>query len=123
MKILIADDYAGTLDIYTMVLTRAGHEIVGARDGVEAWAEFRAAVHADAPFGLMLLDVAMPRMSGLDCAERIRRFEKEQGMTATRLIFLSAHMEQVAVADVARLEIESFAQKPISLDGLRALAQ
>ena len=123
MKILIADDFAGTLDIYTLVLARAGHEVVAAHDGKEAWGAFRTAVHARAPFDLMLLDVAMPMMDGLECAEKIRAFEVEQGMTPTRLIFLSAHMEQVLVADVARLEIESFAQKPIGLDELRALCE
>jgi len=123
MKILIADDYADTLQIYAAVLQRAGHEVVGANDGVKAWEAFYAAVYAGAPFDLLLLDVAMPEMDGLECARRIRHFETEQRMIPTRLIFLSAHLEQVAVEDVARLGIHAVVQKPIGLDELRALCQ
>ena len=123
MKILIADDSPDTLKIYTFVLMRAGHEVVGARDGNEAWESFRTAADAREPFELLMLDVAMPGMDGLECAAKIRCFEKEQSMTPTRLIFLSAHLGQMAVADVERLGIESIEQKPIGLDELRALCK
>ena len=123
MKILIADDYTATLDIYTTVLQRAGHEVVGVCDGERALEAFCAAVQANAPFDLLLLDVAMPEMDGLECAELIRDFENEQRMIPTRLIFLSAHLAQVTDEDKARLGIHAVVQKPIELDELRALVQ
>jgi len=123
MKILVADDYPATLDIYKRVLQRAGHEIVTARNGEKAWEAFRVAVQELTPFGLLMLDVSMPITNGLECAIKIRRFEKEQDMTPTRLIFLSAHLGQIPIADVARLGIHTVAQKPIGLDELQALVE
>ena len=123
MKILIADDYCATLDIYVTVLQRAGHEVVGAINGEAALEAFRIAVQAGAPFDLLLMDVAMPEVDGLECAELIRDFENEQRMIPTRLIFLSAHLAQVTDDDVARLGIHAVVQKPIELDELRALVQ
>jgi len=123
MKILIADDYTATLDIYTTVLQRAGHEVVGVCDGEKAWEAFRAAILSREWFDLLLLDVAMPEVDGLECAKRIRDFEKEQRMIPTRLIFLSAHLAQVTYDDKARLGIHALVQKPIELDLLRALVQ
>ena len=123
MKILLADDSFDTLRMFAMVLRRADHEVVVAGTGKEAWEAFCIAVDGCAPFDLLLLDVAMPKMSGPECAEKIRAFEKEQDMPSTRLIFLSAHMDQIAVENVEHLGIESIEQKPISLDALRALCE
>ena len=64
-RILIVDDEADINTVLSVTLRRAGYELVGAADGVEA-------VERQAP-DLILLDIMMPRSDGL---ETLRRFDR-----------------------------------------------
>lgn len=67
MKILLVDDDQELLDMITYAFRRKGHTIYGAAHGEEAlqiWQEFMPSV--------VILDVALPRMNGLDVCKRIR---------------------------------------------------
>ncbi|HSY80945.1 MAG TPA: response regulator [Gemmatimonadaceae bacterium] len=68
MKILVADDDEMMRDLVEAVLTNAGHSVVTAADGVEAWAAFER----EAP-ELLVLDWQMPGLSGVDLCEKVRR--------------------------------------------------
>ena len=68
MKILVADDDEAIRDLIEVVLKSAGHDVVTAPDGLEAWAVFER----DAP-ELLVLDWQMPGLSGVDLCEKVRR--------------------------------------------------
>lgn len=51
------------------------------RVGVEA---FSAALQAGSPYDLILLDIVMPEMDGLEAAKAMRRFEEEHGIGIDR---------------------------------------
>jgi DNA-binding response OmpR family regulator len=65
-RILVADDEDGTLTLITIVLTRAGFTVIGARDGTEALLRAR-----ESPPDLALLDVMMPGMDGREVCRRM----------------------------------------------------
>ena len=67
-KILVVDDDKTTRHVLRTVLTKAGFSTSVAKDGVEALKALRSA-----RFNLLLLDVWMPRMNGLDLLERAPR--------------------------------------------------
>lgn len=66
-RILVVDDDRVTRHVLTRVLTEAGFETAVAEDGVEALNALR-----NQRFDLLLLDVWMPRLSGLDVLARLR---------------------------------------------------
>lgn len=66
-RILIVDDDATTRKVLRGVLTKAGFAASVAKDGVEALAALRTK-----RFDLLLLDVWMPRMTGLDLLAKLR---------------------------------------------------
>jgi DNA-binding response OmpR family regulator len=68
MKILIADDDPVSSCLLADILTRLGHEVVAARDGMEAW---QALQPADAP-RLVILNRQMPGLGGIELCRRIR---------------------------------------------------
>jgi PAS domain S-box-containing protein len=68
-RILVVDDEEGVRRVATRVLTKCGYHVEEARDGEEALAMARA---APTPFDLVLSDLAMPKMNGLQLYEALR---------------------------------------------------
>lgn len=81
--LLLADDFEDGRDLYTAYLELKGYTVVTAGDGVEAVERARAARPA-----LILLDVRMPRMSGL---EALRVLKAEPALGAVPIVALTAH--------------------------------
>ncbi|MBR3731337.1 MAG: response regulator, partial [Spirochaetales bacterium] len=68
MKILIIDDEQGIRDILTDILNDEGHKMLSAADGEEGLALLKTN-----EVELVLLDVWMPNLGGLETLEVIRR--------------------------------------------------
>jgi CheY-like chemotaxis protein/anti-sigma regulatory factor (Ser/Thr protein kinase) len=66
-RILVVDDDRGTRHILQKLLTADGYETAAAKDGVEALKALERK-----PFDLLLLDVWMPRMNGLELLAHLR---------------------------------------------------
>ena len=69
-KILIAEDDFFIRDIYSKVFSLSGYEVQVAVDGVDALEKLQAQ-----PFDMLLLDIMMPRMTGIDVLKKIRSLE------------------------------------------------
>lgn len=69
IRVLVADDDPASLALLVRVLNRAGMETVAAEDGVEALALVRKAPES---FDVLLLDLVMPRMNGLQMLKRLK---------------------------------------------------
>lgn len=112
MKILVADDYDALRRMIAHFLTRCGHEVVEASDGVEA---IEAAVSSR--FDIALLDVFMPGTSGLEAAGRIRAMQPE-----TRIIAMTGGGDALADAsfDPCR-DVDCYLVKPVELPELAKL--
>lgn len=72
--VLVVDDEIEVRDLVAGVLNEAGYETVCAVDGLDAIALFEKDPRS---FGLILLDLVMPRMNGKRCLERLRELELE----------------------------------------------
>ena len=68
LRVLVVDDDCDTADSLTVLLRLWGHEVWSAYGGAAAL-ELATEVRPD----VVLLDVAMPRMSGCEVAQRLRR--------------------------------------------------
>src|ERR1700679_451709 len=67
LTVLIVDDAPFIRDILRRLLTRAGHEVVGeAEDGVQA-----VAMATEKKPQLVIMDIVMPRMSGVQATKEI----------------------------------------------------
>ncbi|MGE3538389.1 MAG: SpoIIE family protein phosphatase [Candidatus Tectimicrobiota bacterium] len=72
MKILVADDDAVPRRFLQGALMKAGHEVVVARSGEEAW----QMLHAPQAPQLAILDWLMPDLDGVEICRRVRQWEK-----------------------------------------------
>ena len=112
-KILVADDEPSIREILSIQLARMGFEIVTAEDGVEAV----AAYEAERP-DLVLLDVMMPRLNGLNACQQIRLLEKKIGRRVP-VLFLTARDTTHDKTSAALSGGDEFISKPVSLQELR----
>ncbi|MGY6548987.1 MAG: ATP-binding response regulator, partial [Roseinatronobacter sp.] len=95
LRILIADDNAANRKLLSVMSTRLGLRCALATDGVEAVALWRAE-----PFDIVLLDISMPRMSGI---EALRLMQDE-----ARRLQRPAPRALAATANVMPEQIESY---------------
>ncbi|MEM7247269.1 MAG: sigma-54 dependent transcriptional regulator [Acidobacteriota bacterium] len=112
-RILIADDEEGIRLFLSEVLAEEGHEVTTAEDGAVALELLQAR-----GFDLLLTDLSMPRMDGL---ELLRRAKDEQ--PELEVILLTAHGSVDSAVEAMRLGAFDYLQKPLSgPDELRLLA-
>ena len=74
-KILLVDDSSTVRLMERMVLARHPFDLVEAQDGLEGLEKARA----ERP-NLILMDVVMPRMTGLEACQRLRQAEETRGI-------------------------------------------
>jgi two-component system, OmpR family, alkaline phosphatase synthesis response regulator PhoP len=104
--VLLADDEAHITCVVAQKLRSAGFTVVTARDGEEA---FELACRVEP--ALVITDLQMPRMSGLDLALRLR----ETASTAdTPVMMLTARGYIVDLSEASRTNIRHIMGKPFS---------
>lgn len=113
MKLLLVDDEPGLRMAIGDYLSRK-HEVLEACDGVEAIEIFQKERKHHHPVELIITDLMMPRMNGLDFARKIRKVSQ-----AIPIIVLSAHMTQFDRETYGEF-FNHFYEKPTNL---RALAK
>jgi two-component system chemotaxis response regulator CheY len=80
-KIIVVDDSRTARLIAARTLKGAGYEVVEAADGVDGMRKIEA--HADA--ALVLCDVNMPNLGGIDMVEAVRKAGRSSSMTFVML--------------------------------------
>ena len=113
--ILLAEDNAEMAELFVMVLGRSGftNEVVIARNGVEALDYlFGRGEHAGRDttdiLGLVVLDLKMPRMGGLETLRRLRSYEETKLLP---VVVMSASADPRDKDEAYRLGANSFIDK------------
>ena len=114
LSILLVEDNALSQKLACYLLRKHGHEVVVADNGVAALDAFDRQ-----RFDLILMDVRMPRMDGLEATVRIRRKEKHTG-TRVPIIALTANAMVGDREDCLRAGMDDCLIKPIQPAALLA---
>ncbi len=115
MRILLVDDNALNLEIAQYVLGEAGAEVTLATDGQEALDVF-SAEPADT-FDVVLMDVMMPRLDGLEATRRIRALDRPDAHDAV-IIGMSANAFSDDVLAAEQAGMNDYVTKPVNKDKL-----
>ena len=110
--VLVADDHRPTVEFVAAALTQAGYTVVTAASGSECL----AMVETHAP-DLVVLDLSMPGMGGLETLRRLRRGEEGQHLP---VVVLSGRPDLGITAAGSVVPAECYLQKPVSSAALVA---
>lgn len=114
-KILLVDDDEINLMMTEMVLSEMGYMVTTAQSGEEAIALLRAS-HYD----LLLLDVVMYPLTGLETLARIREIPEIKGI---RTVFLTASSDRMDMTEAIRLGALDFIRKPALPENLLSIVR
>lgn len=127
VEILLVEDSAEDLELTLRALRKANlaNHIEIARDGAEAIDFiFGEGIHAgrditDVP-KLILLDLKLPRVDGLEVLKRIKRDPRTSHIP---IVILTSSKEQKDVTESYRLGVNSYIVKPVNFEGFTAAVQ
>jgi two-component system, OmpR family, response regulator len=107
--ILLVDDEETIQKLLTFPLERDGYRVVQARDGEEALDRFR-----DEDIDLVLLDLALPKLDGVEVCRRIR------SESAVPILMLTARDDEVDKVLGLEIGADDYITKPFSIRELRS---
>ena len=108
-RILVVDDEVEAVKSLLRHLWREGFETDSAFDGLEAGSKLVEASCKGVPFDLLILDVVMPVLSGIDLFKWVKKYYPR-----TSAIFVSAFGDTDSIMATIRYGLDCFAQKPFT---------
>lgn len=102
-RILVADDERGVRAFLSDALAAAGHDVAEAEDGDEAWQRLESE-----PFDLLVTDLSMPRLDGMELLRRARRAHPD-----VAVIVLTAHGSIAGAVEAVKLGAFDYLEKPV----------
>ncbi len=119
MKILIVDDKASIRSEMKRILTDLGfNDITEAVDGNDAWFKLKAEFQGKKPdvYDLIISDLEMPEMSGLDLLKAIR---KDSKIKDTPFIMVTASNTKKIILETIKLGIKAYIIKPFDYESVK----
>lgn len=112
-KILVAEDDNRSRELMTDVLRDAGYIVVDVADGVRALKELR---RPNAGFDLVVLDMQMPGLDGMEVAREIRRDARLQGLSVLAVTAMTQPGDAVKVLEAG---CDAYVSKPVAIHEVR----
>lgn len=114
MRILVVEDNLLNQSVAVRLLERLGHNADVAANGVEAIAKV-----ASQPYDLVLMDIEMPVMNGLDAARGIRARQPSESGPA--IVAVTAHVLEQDRQECLDAGMNGFLRKPFRIEELTAV--
>ena len=111
-RILVVDDEARIRETHAILLESLDHTVLLAENGMQAI----SMLATEPPFDLVLLDLTMPEMSGLETYQEIRSVWPEQ-----QVVFCSEHSKDCSSLEVNGEKMPKVLSKPVDIDAIQVL--
>ncbi len=115
LNVLIAEDNDINAVLARAALTKAGHKVRVVGNGKAAVDVLTAPAHA---FDVVLMDLHMPLMDGMEAIGRVRRHESERGRPPVPVLVLSADGQDETRTSVLAQGASGFLTKPVDPEAL-----
>ncbi len=105
-KILVVEDEENMRNLYCRILEDAGYDVESAEDGTKAYAKMKVS-----PYNLVLLDIMMPEMDGIQVLEKLIRDGRKLETDSTPVVLLTNLGQDSLVAKGLSLGIRGYLLK------------
>jgi CheY-like chemotaxis protein len=112
LDLLLAEDNLVNQTLATRLLTKLGHKVTLAKNGLEAVAHWQSG-----QFDAILMDVDMPEMNGYEATEKIRELEQLTGRHIP-IVAMTAHAMQGVREECISHGMDGYLTKPINTEAL-----
>lgn len=109
-KILLVDDEELVIRSIGRLLQKQGHDVIMASSGEEA-ISFVQKENID----LVVLDVRMPKMNGIEVVKAIRQFQKQLGRKAIPEILITGYADETLMKEAEALKVADCLYKPFDV--------
>lgn len=116
LQVLLAEDGKVNQIVAIEMLKKHGHQITLAEDGRDAYEKFQSET-----FDVVLMDVQMPEMDGLEATVAIRSHEQQNGSTRTPIIAMTASAMKGDRERCLDAGMDDYVSKPIEAKELHML--
>src|SRR5262245_56898715 len=117
LRVLIAEDTPADQKVVKAILERRGHVVEVAQNGRQAIEK-----HRQQSFDVILMDVQMPTMDGLQATEAIRQMT-DQAKSSVRVIAMTAHARREDRLRCHEAGMNGYISKPIDSNRLLKLVE
>jgi len=113
-RILVVDDQEMMRDSLATTLAREGHEVIAAGDGAAALGR----LGAGGRFDLLITDLKMPKMTGIELLQEAKRLRPE-----LLVVMMTAHATVSTAVEAMKLGAYDYIQKPFDGDAIKLLVE
>jgi len=117
-RVLLVEDTPINQTLETILLNRMGYEVTLANNGLEAVEAFRSNA-----FELILMDIQMPEMGGVEAAQLIREIENTENRLPTPIIAVTANALKGDRENYLASGMDGYVSKPVSIEALKSEIQ
>lgn len=111
-KVLVAEDSSVIQNLTKKVLQFQNYEI----DSVKNGEEVLKAIEAD-DYDIILMDIGMPKMDGMECTKQIRALEDPQKSNIP-IVAITGNAKNYSEEEFTSVGINEYLQKPLNFDHL-----
>ena len=111
-KVLIAEDSSVIQNLTKKILMVQNYEISSAKNGQQVLDMLQ-----DTDFDIILMDINMPIMDGMECAKQIRSLSNEV-KSKVPIIAITGNARNYSMDDFTSVGINEYLQKPLNFDQL-----
>ncbi|WP_331774153.1 response regulator transcription factor [Sulfurospirillum sp. 1612] len=112
-RVLLVEDEADAREILSFYLNTIFEDVVTAVDGAIGYETFQKELEAGKTFDLVLTDIKMPNLNGMDMIEQMLALRKEQ-----KFIIVSAYKDEEKLLKSINFRVLGYFLKPINVDNM-----
>lgn len=109
-RILVIDDERLVVDSLNKLLKREGYDVFIAKNGMEALEQVRGQ-----DFDLIVSDIRMPDMNGIEIVKKIREYLKQDGKGPVPEILITGYASKEILEEAKKLNVADYIYKPFNI--------
>ncbi|NKQ41136.1 MAG: response regulator transcription factor [Sulfurovum sp.] len=117
-RVLLCEDEKDAREILSFYLNTIFEEVVVAEDGLEGLEIYKKNFKNNTEFDLILTDIKMPNMDGIEMLETIHEINKNQ-----KFIIVSAYQDEEKLLKSINLRVLGYFVKPLNVDNIMEMLQ